>query len=210
VEQLRVEASVHAKRLSGAERKKRREIEKENRRGKKDLKNEMEETVKDQVVAYEAKNRQLEDEISTMKMELSYMKNEAVNAREDHENALQYSQYRSRTDAEQISGDEIARLKEEVTRREMKFEAMEKEMREKLEESKRALLSQAGVTENSYRSRIEELGKEAKESEDRRREQERKAKQVLTEEVAKLRRNHEEAVDNFRKQTGEVKERSNR
>ena len=74
--------------------------------------------------------------------------------------------------------DTIAALKQEIARRDMNYAELENEMRDRLEASKQRLLEQAGMTEKSYQERIDQLQKDAAESEARRREQEKKAKQV--------------------------------
>jgi hypothetical protein len=249
VEELRLQAAVHAKRLASSERSKRKKIERETKQKGRDMKSEMEATIQDRVVGYETKCKELEDELSTLRMELSYMKGESERVREEHENALEYgsagakraqrrccsssnrfarakkvlqlfdpvrsrkevllnripirlriavrsrngppspspdplpllrrySQYRSRADAEAMNVDTIAALKQEIARRDMNYAELENEMRDRLEASKQRLLEQAGMTEKSYQERIDQLQKDAAESEARRREQEKKAKQV--------------------------------
>ena len=100
-----------ARKLGHAERAKRKKLEKENKALHKNLANDLEETIRDRCVAYETRCGALTDEISTLKMELSYMKNEAEKRETEHANALEYARYRATTDADSNKQSEVDALR---------------------------------------------------------------------------------------------------
>ncbi|GMH78333.1 hypothetical protein TrST_g3535 [Triparma strigata] len=201
MEKMQMNAATMARKLGSNERAKRKKLEKENKALHKNLAEDLENTIRDRTVGYETRNAALEDEINTLKMELSWMKNENKKREEEHANALEYAKYRSTTDVSAMKQSEIEALRLQHSHLEQKFKDYEKETVEKLNQVKLQEKENQLKENQIYLNRINEMTEKLKSSEDRRIEQEKRAKQVLTEEVAKLRSSHQEAINSFRDRT---------
>ncbi|GMH61135.1 hypothetical protein TrRE_jg1777, partial [Triparma retinervis] len=204
LQKIQAQAKTHAKKLLREERGKRKKLEGEKKTMREDMMEEMEGSVNDKCVGYEVRLKETEDEMRTLSMENSYLKNEMEKKREESENAVEYAKYRAKADADASSGETVKRLEAEIERLKRDVEdgrrAAEGRVRE-IQEKERERTR--GEVERS-KDRCEELASKLRESEARREENERNARRVLGEEVAKLRKKHEDAVDGFRKENFDV------
>lgn len=204
LQRMQGQAKMHAKKLLKEERAKRKKLEGEKKNMREGIVSEMEGSVNDRCVGYEVRIGEMEDEMRTLEMENSYLKNEMERKREEGDNAVEYARYRAKADAEAGKEEVIRRLEGDIERMKMEEEEGRRGAEERMREIREKERERAKRDLEEMGRRCEELARKLRESEGRREENERNARRVLGEEVAKLRKKHEDAVEGFRKETYDV------
>ena len=136
LKKMQRQAASYSRKMSTLERSKRKKLERENKDIQRKAVAETEAAVKDRCVAYEAKCTELDDQVRTLQMEVSFLKAEAEKKSEEHANAMEYAHYRARSDAESTSQEVIEQLKNELARHKLTYQSYQSEMKEKMREQK--------------------------------------------------------------------------
>ena len=203
---VRNRSGVVAGKIAKAEKERRKALEGKIKRMKRDREREVEEEVGRRTREGDDERDKLREELSALKVEGGYLRGELERMKEEREKELDYAKYRGASDARDEITTKCKALEEENGRlgkelseaRKVRGEESQRAREKGREEAKAEIEKLGGI--------LRKMEVKLRESEARRIEQEHRTKSLLREEVEKLRKNHEDAVGDFRSRTSDARE----